>query len=103
MPNTSRSSQVECRHFGEVADEQLSVGHRRMIPRFSVQHGKPRQFLVTLWSGADKRQITVFREDDQLAVGKEHLPITVPTSLPPELPGGDVEARQNCLVQAVHE
>src|SRR5262245_55270365 len=103
MPNTSSSSQIECRHFGEVADEQVSVGHRRMIPRFSVQYGKPRHFLVTLGSGADQRQIAVFREDDQMPVRKKHLSITVPTSLPPEFAGGDVETGQNCLIQTVHE
>ena len=40
----------------------MAVGHRRVIPRFSAEHRKPRQLLVTVGSSANERQITVLNK-----------------------------------------
>ena len=62
----SLSSQIERRHLSGIPDQQPSVGEGGDVPRFPINGGRARHFVVPVGRGMDEHQLSVLGQDDQV-------------------------------------
>ena len=70
--------QIEGRHLVDVANDQDAVAHRRVVPRLGFDGGEARDLLVRVRVRAYEGELTLLREDDEVAAGEQDLtrPVT---------------------------
>src|ERR1035438_5377357 len=93
--------QSETRHLARIADQQQTIINRRNVPRPSLYRGEARQFLVPLRRRAHQHQVALLGCHHQVSASQQQLPIAIAPTLPLQLAGLGVDARQNRFVEAI--
>src|SRR5262245_59541250 len=92
---------IKASHLRLVANEQMAVGNRRIVPGLAFNRGKPRNFGMLLRGCLHQYEVSRIAYHYQVTASQNHLTVSIPPAFPLLRTGVDVNARQDSFVQSI--